>query len=456
MSERIPARNIPIETSDAIHTRSFTGFYRNLRLYGAGILMLLFFGTTWLTWNGRQAVLWDLADRKFYVFGATIWPQDLFLLTALLMIGAFGMFTLSVFAGRVWCGYACPQSVWTWMFMWVEKVTEGERNQRIRLDAEPWSGEKLARRGAKHALWLAISLATGMTFIGYFTPIRAMVNDLLHLSLDLETAGWVGFFALCTYLNAGWLREKVCRDMCPYSNLQSVMFDADTLIITYDKARGESRGPRRKGEDARALGLGDCIDCTMCVQVCPTGIDIRDGLQLECISCGACIDACDSVMDKMGYERGLVRYSSEREMAGGKTRWFRPKLVAQTVLLALLAVGFVIAFLHRPLVALDVYKDRGLYRENSDGQIENIYSLKVINKTQSAHRYAVSLVDADDFALQGASELHLAAGELAVLPVSVALTDNDGKRGSRPVVFRVRDLDNPDTTVTTKSRFVSP
>ncbi|HEX5362467.1 MAG TPA: cytochrome c oxidase accessory protein CcoG [Fluviicoccus sp.] len=456
MSERIPARNIPTETSDAIHTRSFTGFYRSLRLYGAGILMLLFFGTTWLTWNGRQAVLWDLADRKFYVFGATIWPQDLFLLTALLMIGAFGMFTLSVFAGRVWCGYACPQSVWTWMFMWVEKVTEGERNQRIRLDAQPWSAEKLARRGAKHTLWLAISLATGLTFIGYFTPIRTMVNELLHLSLDLETAGWVGFFALCTYINAGWLREKVCRDMCPYSNLQSVMFDADTLIITYDKARGENRGPRRKDEDAKALGLGDCIDCTMCVQVCPTGIDIRDGLQLECISCGACIDACDSVMDKMGYERGLVRYSSEREMAGGKTRWFRPKMVAQTVLLTLLTVVFVIAFLHRPLVALDVYKDRGLYRENSDGRIENIYSLKVINKTQSAHRYAVSLDDTDDFALQGASELHLAPGELAVLPVSVALTDNDGKRGSRPVVFRVRDLDDPDITVTTKSRFVSP
>ncbi|MDO8328892.1 MAG: cytochrome c oxidase accessory protein CcoG [Fluviicoccus sp.] len=457
MTERIPTRNIPIEASGNIHTRRFTGFYRNLRLYGAGVLMLFFFGTAWLNWQGRQAVLWDLADRKFYIFGATIWPQDLFLLAALLMIGAFGLFTLSVFAGRVWCGYACPQSVWTWMFMWVEQITEGDRNQRIKLDAQPWSAAKLARRSAKHSLWLCISLATGLTFIGYFTPIRPLVSQLLHLTLDLETAAWVGFFGLCTYMNAGWLREKVCRDMCPYSNLQSVMFDADTLIITYDTTRGESRGARRKDEDPKALGLGDCIDCTLCVQVCPTGIDIRDGLQLECISCGACIDACDSVMDKMGYERGLVRYSSEREMTVGKTHWLRPKMVAQVALLSLLSIGFVVAFLNRPLVALDVYKDRGLYRENSEGQIENIYSLKVINKTQSPHRYAVSLHDDDGrFALQGARDLELQPGEIQVLPVSVVLLGKLEHGSSTSLRFEVRDLEDDDIRITTKSRFVAP
>lgn len=457
MTERIPTRDLSLEVPRHIHTRRFTGFYRNLRLYGAGILMLFYFGTAWLNWHGRQAVLWDLADRKFYIFSATIWPQDLFLLAALLMIGAFGLFTLSVFAGRVWCGYACPQSVWTWMFMWVEQVTEGDRNQRIKLDAQPWTLNKLGRRSAKHSLWLAISLATGLTFIGYFTPIRPMVSQLLHLTLDLETAAWVGFFSLCTYMNAGWLREKVCRDMCPYSNLQSVMFDADTLIITYDSARGEQRGARRKDDDPQAMGLGDCIDCTLCVQVCPTGIDIRDGLQLECISCGACIDACDSVMDKMGYARGLVRYSSEREMAGGKTRWLRPKLVAQTALLAALSIGFAVAFLNRPLVALDVYKDRGLYRENADGLIENIYSLKVINKTQSPHRYAVSLIDDDHrFTLQGARELYLLPGEIQVLPVRVVLTGTLEHGGSAPLRFEVRNLRDTAIRTTTKSRFVAP
>jgi cytochrome c oxidase accessory protein FixG len=456
MTERIPARNLPVEAPNPIHTRRFTGFYRNLRLYGAGLLMLVFFGTAWLNWNGRQAVLWDLAERKFYVFGATIWPQDLFLLAVLLIIGAFALFTLSVFAGRVWCGYTCPQSVWTWMFMWAEQITEGDRNQRIKLDSQPWSAEKLARRSAKHSLWLGMSLATGLTFIGYFTPIRALVSDLAHLALDLETVFWVGFFALCTYVNAGWLREKVCRDMCPYSRFQSVMFDADTFIITYDAARGESRGPRRKDDDPKALGLGDCIDCTLCVQVCPTGIDIRNGLQLECISCGACIDACDSVMDKMGYARGLVRYASERQMAGGKTHWLRPKMVAQAALLGLMLTAFALAFLNRPLVSLDVYKDRGLYRENTQGEIENIYSLKVINKTQSPHRYAVSLAEGGDFRLQGARELHLAAGEIAVLPVSVAWTGAGPASGSRPIHFRVRDLEDDGIHTVTKTRFVAP
>ncbi len=358
-----PIRLTPAQAGGPIHTRSFTGRFRNLRLLGAGLLFLLFFGTAWIDWNGRQAVLWDLDNRQFHIFGATFWPQDFILLSAILIIAAFGLFFITVLAGRVWCGYACPQSVWTWVFMRVEQITEGDRSQRIKLDAAPWSLQKLARRSAKHGLWLAVSVITAMAFVGYFTPVRQLTVDLATFEVGATTAFWVLFFTAATYINAGWLREKVCRDMCPYSRFQSVMFDSDTLVISYDAARGENRGPRRKDADYKAEGLGDCIDCTMCVQVCPTGIDIRDGLQLECIGCGACIDACDSVMDKLGYDRGLVRYSSENELAGGKTHWLRPRLVGYAAMLALMIGAFAWALAERPLISLDVTRDRPVPRE---------------------------------------------------------------------------------------------
>ncbi|WP_212629791.1 cytochrome c oxidase accessory protein CcoG [Pseudomonas sp. KB-10] len=451
-----PIRLTPAQAGGPIHTRSFTGRFRNLRLLGAGLLFLLFFGTAWIDWNGRQAVLWDLNNRQFHIFGATFWPQDFILLSAILIIAAFGLFFITVLAGRVWCGYACPQSVWTWVFMRVEQITEGDRGQRIKLDAAPWSLQKLARRSAKHGLWLAVSLVTALAFVGYFTPIRQLTLDLATFEVGATTAFWVLFFTAATYINAGWLREKVCRDMCPYSRFQSVMFDSDTLIISYDAARGETRGPRRKDADYKAEGLGDCIDCTICVQVCPTGIDIRDGLQLDCLSCGACIDACDSVMDKLGYDRGLVRYSSERELAGGKTHWLRPRLIGYAAMLAVMIGAFAWALAERPLISLDVTRDRGLFRENSLGQIENIYSLKIINKTQQARSYAIELVDAGDFELHGPRTLNLAPGEIRDLPVSVALTASHNAAGPQTIRFEVRDQADSQSHVSTQSTFLAP
>lgn len=451
-----PIRLTPAQAGGPIHTRSFTGRFRNLRLLGAGLLFLLFFGTAWIDWNGRQAVLWDLENRQFHIFGATFWPQDFILLSAILIIAAFGLFFITVLAGRVWCGYACPQSVWTWVFMRVEQITEGDRGQRIKLDAAPWSLQKLARRSAKHGLWLAVSLVTALAFVGYFTPVRQLTVDLATFEVGATTAFWVLFFTAATYINAGWLREKVCRDMCPYSRFQSVMFDSDTLVISYDAARGETRGPRRKDADYKAEGLGDCIDCTMCVQVCPTGIDIRDGLQLECIGCGACIDACDSVMDKLGYARGLVRYSSEHELAGGKTHWLRPRLIGYAAMLAVMIGAFAWALAERPLISLDVTRDRGLFRENSLGQIENIYSLKIINKTQQARSYAIDLVDAGDFELHGPRTLNLAPGEIRDLPVSVALTASHNAVGPQTVRFEVRDQADSQSHVSTQSTFLAP
>ncbi|PSL93429.1 cytochrome c oxidase accessory protein CcoG [Pseudomonas sp. R9.37] len=466
MSERIPTvetfepihpKKVKAKSSDnLIHTRSFTGLFRTLRIAGAAVLFLAFFGTVWLNWGGRQAVLWDLAESKFHIFGATFWPQDFILLSALLIICAFGLFAITVFAGRVWCGYTCPQSSFTWLFMWCEKVTEGERNQRIKLHAAPWSLNKLARRSAKHTLWLGISVLTGLTFVGYFTPIRPLALELLTWQMGGVSLFWVLFFTAATYINAGWLREAVCMHMCPYARFQSVMFDKDTLTISYDAARGEHRGPRKRDVTPADVGLGDCIDCQLCVQVCPTGIDIRDGLQMECIGCAACIDACDSIMDKMGYARGLVSYTSEHQLQGGKTHLLRPRLIGYSAVLLVMIAALVVALAGRPMVSLDVTKDRGMFRENSQGLIENIYSLKVINKTQQRQDYRLALVDAEDFVLQGKTELSLAPGEISDVPVSVALLADTPASSSQTLRFKVTDVDEPWIYSAADSRFVAP
>lgn len=470
MNEHIPVRTIEsfeasrpkapklkhTSSDSQIHTRSFTGLFRTLRVVGAGFLFLLFFGTVWLNQEGRQAVLWDLSESKFHIFGATFWPQDFILLSALLIIAAFGLFAITVFAGRVWCGYTCPQSTWTWLFMWCEKITEGDRNQRIKLQASPWSLNKIMRRTLKHTLWLAISVLTALTFVGYFTPIRPLAMELLTLEMAGVSLFWVLFFTGATYINAGWLREAVCMHMCPYARFQSVMFDKDTLAISYDVARGESRGPRKRGVAPAQAGQGDCIDCQMCVQVCPTGIDIRDGLQMECIGCAACIDACDSVMDKMGYARGLVRYTSEHELQGGKTRLLRPRLIGYALVLVVMIGALVAALDQRSMVSLDVIKDRGLFRENSQGQIENIYSLKIINKTQHTQHYRVQLQDAEGFQLQGKTGLTLAPGEIIDVPVSVALLAERPTSSSQVITFEVIDTDEPSVRSVAKSRFVAP
>ena len=470
MSEQIPvqilesfeaprprAAKIKNKSSDnLIHTRSFTGLFRTLRILGAGLLFMLFFGTVWLNWDGRQAVLWDLSESKFHIFGATFWPQDFILLSALLIIAAFGLFAITVFAGRVWCGYTCPQSTWTWLFMWCEKITEGDRNQRIKLQAAPWRLNKILRRTAKHSLWLAISVMTALTFVGYFTPVRPLATELLTLEIAGISLFWMLFFTGATYISAGWLREAVCMHMCPYARFQSVMFDKDTLAIAYDAARGERRGPRKREVTPADVGLGDCVDCQLCVQVCPTGIDIRDGLQMACIGCAACIDACDSIMDKMGYARGLVSYTSEHQLQGGKTRLLRPRLIGYSAVLLVMLAALAVALVERPMVSLDVTKDRGLFRENSQGLIENIYSLKVINKTQQHQDYRLELVDAEGFQLQGKTRISLAPGEIVDVPVSVALLADTPASSSQTLRFKVTDVDEPWIYSAADSRFVAP
>jgi cytochrome c oxidase accessory protein FixG len=476
MSEQIPAYNIPAKNQlsanklhaqkptpaqlgGTIYTRSFVGIFRRLRINIAGALAILFFGTAWINWNGHQAVLWDLSERKFYVFGATFWPQDFSLLAFAMIIAAFLLLAVTVFMGRVWCGYACPQSTWTWAYMWMEKITEGDSYQRVKLDAAPWSANKLIRKVSKHTLWSLAALATGIAFMGYFMPVRQLVIDLFNAQLDIDYLFWVLFTAACTYLNAGWVREKVCTHMCPYARFQSVMFDKDTLIVAYDAARGEGRGSRKKDEDYKAQGLGDCIDCYMCVQVCPTGIDIRDGLQMDCIGCAACVDACDSIMDKMGYAQGLISYTSEHELAGEKRVIWRPSLIGYLIAVVVIIAALVFSLQEREQMSMGVYRDRSLYHSNSAGEIVNVYRLKITNKTQATHSYQITLDDTNILYLPKQYKVELAAGERLDLPVAISMKRNANTKDSEGFIdfnFKMINLDTPNESILQAGTFIHP
>ncbi|MCG4454723.1 MULTISPECIES: cytochrome c oxidase accessory protein CcoG [unclassified Pseudomonas] len=465
MSTQIPVKDVTpakVDTVDLyanrekIYTRSFTGIFRNLRMLGGALLFILYFGTVWLTWNGRQAVWWNLPERKFHILSATYWPQDFVLLSAILIIAAFGLFFITVYAGRVWCGYTCPQSVFTWVFMWAEKVTEGDRNQRMKLDKAPMTAQKFLRKLAKHGIWAGVSLITAITFVGYFTPIRELIPALFTLEAGGWALFWVGFLTVATYGNAGYLREQVCIYMCPYARFQSVMFDQDTLIVSYDPRRGEQRGPRKRDADYKAEGLGDCIDCKMCVHVCPTGIDIRDGLQIECIGCAACIDACDSIMDKMNYPKGLISYTTEHNLSGQKTQLVRPRLIGYAIaLLAMMAV-FAWAVASRSLVELDVLKDRVLYRENEQGRIENVYTLKIMNKAQQPVTYLIAADGLDGLVYEGKREIKALAGEVLSLPVELSIDPEKLPSSTNEIMFHIRSADDASINNDAASRFIGP
>jgi cytochrome c oxidase accessory protein FixG len=455
----IPTKQIPVNKplhEGKIFTRSFTGRFRNLRLLGAGFLALIFFGTSWINWNGHQAVLWDLDSRQFHVFGTTFWPQDFMLLSLVMIIGALLLFAVTMIAGRIWCGYTCPQSVWTWAFLWAEKITEGDRNQRIKLQNAPLGVSKILKRTSKHLLWILMSLATGIAFVGYFVPVRELVQNIAQFEWLSTSAIWVGIVASLTYLNAGWVREKVCLHMCPYARFQSVMFDNHTKVIAYDAARGDARGSRKKTDDPQALGLGDCVDCYMCVQVCPTGIDIRDGLQMDCIGCAACIDACDEVMDKMGYARGLVSYTSEAALAGEPTKILRPRLWGYLAVIILMLAALLMSLNARELVDMSVVKDRSvLYRYTPKGEVVNVYRMKITNKTQQPAAYQLRLNNAGNLSLARTYQFTLAAGEIYEFPVSVKLTSAPSKdAGTLHFDFELVNSATPNLTTHAAANFM--
>ncbi|GGY84706.1 cytochrome c oxidase accessory protein CcoG [Marinobacter zhanjiangensis] len=441
-----------------IYVREVKGLFQRIRNVSLTALMGMYFLFVWITVDGDPLIHFDLPAREFHLFTMTFFPQDFFLLAAMLIICAFGLFFITTLFGRVWCGYTCPQTVWTFIFMWVEERIEGSRNKRMKLDRAPNSPEKMARKSAKHAAWLLIALATGVTFVGYFYPIRDLLGDLATLNANGWAYFWVGFFTVATYLNAGWMREQVCLYMCPYARFQSVMFDRNTRIVSYDPNRGEPRGSRKKSADPEELGLGDCIDCGLCVQVCPTGIDIRDGLQYECIGCALCIDACDSVMDKMDYPRGLIRYTTENELEGRPSKLLRPRTFGYGALLMLMIGAVVITIATRVPVELDVIRDRGaLFSYNNNGWIENTYTLKINNMAEVPRDFRIELGGIDSARLlRGQEPVQVDPTAQRSVPVVVEVNPEDLSDINTAIIFRIEALDNAEITDETDSRFVGP
>ena len=441
-----------------IHAREVQGFFENLRNGAVFLLLGAYYLGPWLRWEERQAVLFDLPARKFHIFALTLWPQDFFFLSWLLVMAALLLFFATTLVGRAWCGYACPQTVWTQAFVWMERLTEGTFAQRIKLDKAPWSTRKLLRKGAKQALWIGFASWTGFTFVGYFTPIHELGARLFAFELGGWETFWVCFYSVATYGNAGHLREQVCKYMCPYARFQSAMFDRDTLIVSYDPARGEPRGGRKRGANATALGLGDCVDCNFCVQACPTGIDIRKGLQYECITCASCIDACDAVMDRFGYPRGLIRYTTQNALQGKRSHVVRPRIIVYGTLLAALFAGFVVTLASRAAVHLDVLRDRNaMYRELADGRVENVYQLKILNKDDQRRVVRVTIAGLSGATVETApANPELAPGSVLDVIARVSVPPGNAPPGGSNVTFRLESVSDGALAAERTARFMAP
>ncbi len=426
------------------------------------LTQLVFYGIPWLEWGQRQAVLFDLGARRFYVFGLVLYPQDFIYLTGILVISALSLFLFTAVAGRLWCGYACPQTVYTEIFLWIEKKVEGDRSARMRRDAQPLTLDRFSRKSTKHFLWLVVALWTGFTFVGYFTPIKDLGLEFVQMRMSSWEIFWTFFYGFATYGNAGFMREQVCKHMCPYARFQSAMFDKDTLIVTYDEERGEPRGARSRKADPVTLNLGACIDCTLCVQVCPTGIDIRKGLQYECIGCGACADVCDTVMDKMGYARGLVKYSTQNAMSQHWTQSqilrhvLRPRVLIYTSILAAIVIAMLVSLSLRTPFKVDVVRDRGVMaRIVAGGKIENVYRLQLMNATESTQRYKITASGLPGLVVSSENVVSVGSTESRWVAVRVQAPFEAAPAGSHAMQFEIEALDSSGR-LNEKSVFLVP
>ena len=459
----VPVEAQPLyEAQKKIYPRSVQGLFARWRWGFVALTQLVFYGLPWLEWGQRQAVLFDLGARRFYLFGLVLYPQDFIYLTGLLVISALSLFLFTAVAGRLWCGFTCPQTVYTEIFLWIERKVEGERGARMRLDGAPMSLEKLVKKCFKHLLWISLAIWTGFSFVGYFTPIRELGLEFLQTRMDSWEVFWVFFYGGATYGNAGFLREQVCKYMCPYARFQGAMFDRDTLIVSYDEARGEPRGARSRQADLSTLALGACVDCTLCVQVCPTGIDIRQGLQYECIGCAACADVCDTVMDKMNYPRGLIRFSTQNAMAAGWDsarmwrRVFRPRVLVYGAVLVALTAGLVWSLAARTPLKVDVVRDRAaLSRIAAGGRLENVYRLQVMNATEQRQTYRITASGLDGLTLASPAALEVGPAESRWVPVRLQITFGSATPGSHPIEFSVSDAAG-SSRVSEKSVFLVP
>lgn len=448
------------EKHKKIYIREVKGWWANWRWILVWLTQAVFYLAPWLTWNDRQAVLFHIVERKFYLFGLVLWPQDVFYLAVLLIVSAYALFLFTAIAGRLFCGYACPQTVYSEIFMWLENRIEGDRSARMKLDQGPLTARKIRLKTVKHALWLIISLWSGFTLVAYFTPMQELLAAL-PFGLSGWEFFWVFFYAGFMYMQAGFLREQVCKYMCPYARFQGVMFDPDTLVITYDPERGEPRGARKKG--ASGEQLGDCVDCGLCVAVCPTGIDIRNGIQYECIGCGACIDACEPVMDKIGKPRGLIRYTTENALAQHFTKkdvlshLARPRIVLYSVVLVLICLATAWSMATRVPLMVDVIRDRStLSREADDGSIENVYNLKLMNTTESAQRYRLTVDGLAGIRLSEEVPIEVRSAENHEVTVVVQVPPESGKSGANPIYFNIQAESDAKIAVREKATFLKP
>ncbi|AVP57424.1 cytochrome c oxidase accessory protein CcoG [Pulveribacter suum] len=449
------------EAQKKIYPRSISGLFARWRWAMVYLTQLVFYGLPWLQWGERQMVLFDLGARRFYIFGLVLYPQDFIYLTGLLIISALSLFLFTAVAGRLWCGFACPQTVYTEIFMWIEHKIEGDRSARMRLDNGSWTFEKVWKKTLKQLVWIVVSFWTGFTFVGYFVPIRELGGELMQLQGSWQLF-WVLFYGFATYGNAGFLREQVCKYMCPYARFQSAMFDKDTMVVTYDPERGEPRGPRNKTIDYKAKGLGDCIDCTLCVQVCPTGIDIRNGLQYECIGCGLCVDACNTVMDKMKYPRGLIRFSTQNGVANHWTqsqmirRVFRPRVLLYGGVLVALCLGMLASLVVRTPFKVDIVRDRAaLSRIVAGGKLENIYRLQIMNATEKPQHYTIAARGLDGLELASEPQMEIGAAESRWVSVRLHIPYGSAQPGSHTVYFDIRAAET-GAQISEKSAFLVP
>jgi cytochrome c oxidase accessory protein FixG len=448
--------------SKKIYPRSVEGIFAYWRWIFVVLTQLVFYGLPWFEWGARQAVLFDLGARRFYIFGLVLYPQDFIYLTGLLVISALALFLFTAVAGRLWCGFACPQTVYTEIFLWIERKIEGDRSARIRLDDADFSLEKLVKKWYKHLIWIFFSIWTGFTFVGYFTPIRDLAMEFFQTQMSSWELFWVFFYAFATYGNAGFMREQVCKYMCPYARFQSAMFDADTLIVTYDAERGEPRGPRSKKTDMAEANLGSCVDCTLCVQVCPTGIDIRNGLQYECIGCGACADVCDTVMDKIGYPRGLVRFSTQNAIENKWTpqqtwkRLMRPRIQIYTMILLAIVLGLFVSLGLRTPFKVDVVRDRStLSRITEYGTLENVYRLQIMNASEQARTYKLSVSGLPGLKIATETEVQVDAAQARWVVLRADIPYGSSEAGSHKIQFQI-DVMGTDDFVIEKSVFIVP
>ena len=465
ITANIPIKNVKIypakhskeryKPGDQIYVRKTSGFFQKLRQRMNLIYFAFFALLPWLQYNGHQAILFDISEQRFTLWSLTLWPQDLTLLAWFFIFGAFLLFFVTTFLGRVWCGYMCPQTVWTFIFIWFEEKIEGTANQRRKLDQQKANTKKLYKKTLKHGSWLLFSLFTAMTFAGYFSPMNELFINIVTFNTSVTMAIILAFFTFATYGNAGWMRETVCLHMCPYARFQSAMFDKDTLTVSYDSNRGETRGPRERKQDPKKVGLGDCIDCNLCVEVCPTGIDIRNGLQYECINCGACVDACSSVMTRMKYDQGLIRYTTEHELQGKKVHFIRSKLIGYAVVLIIMSTMLVLEIVNRVPLSLDIIRDRTeLAKENFNGEIENVFTLKILNMSQTDNTYKLSVKGIENTQWHGQQEVFVKAASVYTLPISISVDPYELKGYMTTISFTVEQISpQDDVSIEHESRF---